>query len=38
MLERVSLPVLCAGLLLLSGCGGPTAAVSSSPTAPVETV
>lgn len=39
MLERVSLPLLCAGLLLLAGCGGAPAATSapvSSP--PVETV
>lgn len=39
MLERVSLPLLCTGLLLLSGCGGAPAATSapvSSP--PVETV
>ena len=38
MLERVSLPVLCAGLLLLAGCGGPATPVSPSPTAPTETV
>lgn len=39
MLERVSLPLLCTGLLLLAGCGGAPAATSapvSSP--PVETV
>lgn len=39
MPERVSLPLLCAGLLLLAGCGGAPAATSapvSSP--PVETV
>lgn len=39
MTERVSLPLLCAGLLLLAGCGGGPAAMSapvSSP--PVETV
>lgn len=39
MTERVSLPLLCAGLLLLAGCGGAPAATSapvSSP--PVETV
>ena len=39
MPERVSLPLLCAGLLLLAGCGGTPAATSapvSSP--PVETV
>lgn len=39
MPERVSLPLLCAGLLLLAGCGGGPAATSapvSSP--PVETV
>lgn len=39
MTERVSLPLLCAGLLLLAGCGGGPAATSapvSSP--PVETV
>ena len=39
MLERVSLPLLCAGLLLLAGCGGAPAATSApvSPP-PVETV
>lgn len=35
MLERLSRPILAAGLvLLLAGCGGPTAPASPSPTAP----
>lgn len=33
MLERVSLPLLCAGLLLLAGCGG-SPAVTSAPVSP----
>ena len=39
MPERVSLPLLCAGLLLLAGCGGAPAATSApvSPP-PAETV
>lgn len=38
MTERVSLPLLCAGLLLLAGCGGSAATSAPVSSPPMETV